>query len=150
MRDVLDSYRMGGWIDWTEDLLTVKKEARVTSNLIEKILFEIGIEFSTETYMLTTKVQGILWSISDIIIIYFMLKIASLIREKNQKKRILFRYIFLWLSVVLVPFLVFTVTPKQFFILESVIFGLQFSVLIYSVFAEAKDTLAFFRKIVAG
>ncbi|MBW1820371.1 MAG: hypothetical protein JRI92_01195 [Deltaproteobacteria bacterium] len=118
------------------------------SNLMDMIFLEIGKNFSTEAYMLTTKVQGILWSISDIIIIYFMLKIASLIREKNQKKEILLRYIFLWLSAVLVPFLVFTVTPRQFFILESVIFGLQFSVLIYSVFIETKDTITFFRKIV--
>jgi len=118
------------------------------SNLMDMIFLEIGKNFSTEAYMLTTKVQGILWSISDIIIIYFMLKIASLIREKNQKKEILLRYIFLWLSAVLVPFLVFTVTPRQFFILESVIFGLQFFVLIYSVFVETKDTITFFRKIV--
>jgi len=118
------------------------------SNLIDMVFLEIGKSFSTEAYMLTTKVQGILWSISDIIIIYVMLKITSLIREQNQKKKILFRYIFLWLSAILVPFLVFTVTPRQFFILESVIFGLQFSVLIYSVFAETKDTIMFFRKIV--
>jgi len=112
------------------------------------VFLEIGKSFSTEAYILTTKVQGILWSISDIIIIYFVLKIASLIREKNRKKKILFRYIFLLLSALLVPFLVFTSTPKQFFILESVIFGLQFSVLIYSVFTEIKDTMSFFRKIV--
>jgi hypothetical protein len=118
------------------------------SNLMDMFFLEIGKSFSTEAYMLTTKVQGILWSISDIIIIYVMLKIVSLIREKNCKKKILLRYIFLWFSAVLVPFLVFTVTPRQFFILESVIFGLQFSVLIYSVFAETKDTIAFFRKIV--
>jgi len=118
------------------------------SNLMDMVFLEIGKSFSTEAYMLTTKVQGILWSISDIIIIYVMLKITSLIREQNQKKKILFRYIFLWLSAILVPFLVFTVTPRQFFILESVIFGLQFSVLIYSVFAETKDTIMFFRKIV--
>ncbi len=118
------------------------------TNLMDFVFLEIGRNFSTEAYMLTTKIQGILWSISDIIIIYFMLKIASLIREKNEKKKIFFRYIFLWLSAVLVPFLVFTVTPRQFFILESVIFGLQFSVLIYSVLAETKDTITFFRKIV--
>ena len=118
------------------------------SNLMDMVFLEIGKSFSTEAYMLTTKVQGILWSISDIIIIYVMLKIVSLIREKNRKKKIIFRYILLWLSAVMVPFLVFTVTPSQFFILESVIFGLQFSVLIYSVFAETKDTITFFRKIV--
>jgi len=47
------------------------------SNLMDMIFLEIGKNFSTEAYMLTTKVQGILWSISDIIIIYFMLKIAT-------------------------------------------------------------------------
>ncbi len=118
------------------------------SNFIEMVFLEIGKSFSTEAYMLTTKVQGILWSISDVIIIYVILKIVSLIREQNQKKKILLRYIFLWLSAILVPFLVFTITPKQFFILESIIFGLQFSVLIYSVFTETKETITFFRRIV--
>ena len=120
------------------------------SNFMEMVFLEIGKSFSTEAYMLTTKVQGILWSISDIIIIYVMLKIVSLIREQNQKKKILLRYIFLWLSAILVPFLVFTITPKQFFILESIIFGLQFSVLIYSVLTETKDTIIFFEKMVVG
>ena len=118
------------------------------SNFMEMVFMEIGKSFSTEAYMLTTKVQGILWSISDVLIIYVMLKIVSLIREQNQKKKILFRYIFLWLSAILVPFLVFTATPNQFFILESIIFGLQFSVLIYSIFAETKQTITFFRRIV--
>jgi len=118
------------------------------SELTDMFFWEIGKRFSTEAYLLTTKVQGILWSISDIIIIYVMLKIISLIREKNRKKKIIFRYIFLWLSAILVPFLVFTASPRQFFILESVIFGLQFCVLIYSVITEAKDTIAFFRKMV--
>jgi hypothetical protein len=118
------------------------------SNLLELVLLEIGKSFSTEAYLLTTKVQGILWSLSDIVIIYVLLKIVSLIRGKNRKKKIIFRYIFLWLSAVPVPFLIFTVTSNQFFILESIVFGLQFSVLIYSVFAETKDTIIFFEKIV--
>jgi len=120
------------------------------SNFMEMVFLEIGKSFSTEAYMLTTKVQGILWSISDVLIIYVMLKIVSLIREQNQKKKILLRYIFLWLSAILVPFLIFTITPKQFFILESIIFGLQFSVLIYSVFAETKETITFFRRIIVN
>ncbi len=120
------------------------------SNFMEMVLLEIGKNFSTEAYMMTTKVQGILWSISDIIIIYVMLKIVSLIREQNQKKKILLRYVFLWLSAILVPFLVFTITPKQFFILESIIFGLQFSVLIFSILTETKDTIIFFKKIIVG
>jgi len=70
------------------------------SNFMEMVFLEIGKSFSTEAYMLTTKVQGILWSISDVLIIYVMLKIVSLIREQNQKKKILLRYIFLWLSAI--------------------------------------------------
>lgn len=118
------------------------------SNITDMIFLEIGKNFSADAYMLTTKVQGILWSISDVLIIYVMLKIVSLVKEQNQKQKILYRYIFLWLSAILVPFLVFTTTPRQFFILESVIFGLQFSVLIYSVFADTKETINFFRRIV--
>ncbi|MDY6792104.1 MAG: hypothetical protein SWH54_12625 [Thermodesulfobacteriota bacterium] len=121
----------------------------MNSNIMDMIFFEIGKNFSTGAYMWTTKVQGILWSISDVVIIYVILKIASLIREKNQKQKIRFRYILMWMSAVLVPFLLFTITPRQFFILESVIFGLQFSVLIYSLIAETKDTITFFRKLVA-
>jgi len=54
------------------------------SNLIDMVFWEIGKNFTTEAYMLTTKVQGILWSISDIIIIYFMLKIYSVFTETKD------------------------------------------------------------------
>ncbi|MBT8374171.1 MAG: hypothetical protein KJN80_04580 [Deltaproteobacteria bacterium] len=122
----------------------------MNSHIADMIFLEIGKNFSTDAYLLTTKVQGILWSISDVLIIYVMLKIVSLIREQNQKKKILYRYIFLWLSAILIPFLVITTTPVQFFILESIIFGLQFSVLIYSVVTETRDTVVFFKKIITG
>jgi hypothetical protein len=116
-------------------------------NIVDKLFLEIGKGFTIETYLMTTKVQGILWSISDVIIIYAILRIISIIRNKNHKKRIFYRYILLWLSVILVPFLVLTGTSKSFFILESVIFGLQFTVLIYSLFVDTKDAMEFFRNV---
>ncbi len=117
---------------------------------LEKFYLWIGHGFTAEVYLLATKIQGILWSTADIIFIYFLLKLADLARKKNNKKKIFYQYHLLWLSAIFVPFLIFTTTSKQFFRLESIIFGLQFSILIYTIFADIKGIMNYLRDIVVS
>ena len=112
---------------------------------ITDILLWVSQNFTTEIYLFSTKIQGIIWSIVDIVLIYFLLRIIDLARAKIKMKRILFRYFFLLFSVVLTPFLVFVQTARVFFYLESIICGIHFSILVFIVFAERKMMLAFLR-----
>lgn len=113
----------------------------------ESLLLLVGKNFTTEVYMFYTKLQGMIWSIADIVLVLVLLKIADLIRKRSQKKRITLRYVFLLVSAILTPLLVFTKTPRQFLLLESIICGTQFSILVYTVIVEIKEMVKAVKKI---
>lgn len=118
----------------------------MSPELFETLFTTIGRGFSPEVYLATTKVQGILWSAADIALIYFLLKIAGLARIADGRRKVARRYRLLALSAVLIPFLVFMPTARHFFILESIIFGLQFSILIHTLAADTRPVLALLAK----
>lgn len=118
----------------------------MTATILDELFMVIGKNFTVDTYLITTKVQGILWSASDVLIIFGILKIIDLVRKENQRERIVIRHVLLWLSALLVPFLVIPRTSRGFFLLESIIFGLQIVIVLYSIFADAKATILFFKE----
>jgi hypothetical protein len=105
----------------------------------------IGSRFTPAAYMTATRIQGILWSLSDVLLIFIFLKIIAVVKGDRCRRRLLGQFLLLWISAFLVLFLPFIDDSRGFFILESVIFGLQFAVLLYSVFADAGDLMAYFR-----
>lgn len=120
----------------------------MTPSIFETMFTTIGQGFSPELYLVTTKVQGILWGTADITLIYFLLKIADMAQAAHGKAKAVWRYRLLLISALLVPFLVFMPTPKRFFVLESVIFGLQFAVLIHTLATDTQPILSFLRNII--
>jgi hypothetical protein len=117
--------------------------------LFETAFFWIGANFTTEVYMLSSRIQGILWSMADIVLVFVFLKICDLIRDQKKKKKILFRYFLLWLTAILTPLLIFTHEPKEFLILESAICGTQFAILVYTVIIERKSMVVFLKEILS-
>lgn len=117
-------------------------------SLAESLFIAIGNGFSPEVHLAVTKVQGLLWSTADIVLIWFLLKIVGLARTAQAGVGAVWRYRLLILSAVLVPFLVLTPTSKAFFVMESGIFGLQFGVLIYTLATDTRSLLAFLRAII--
>ena len=113
--------------------------------ILTNILLWVGSHFSHEVYYTTTKIQGIFWSMADIAIAWYMLKIADFIRNRTGRPKIIWRYYFLLLSAILTPFLLVMKTAKYFFILEAVIFAIQYLLLMYSVVAERKGVLLFIK-----
>jgi len=120
------------------------------NGLIETIFQKIGAGFTPEAYMAATRIQGILWGISDCIFIYFLLKVVGHMNSVSNRKKVFFRYGFLFISAILIPFLVFTKNSGQLFMLESVIFVFQLSVLLYTAFADAKRMMVYLRGRVVG
>ncbi len=116
-------------------------------NAFKTLLLWVGTGFTTEIYMISTKIQGIAWSIADIVLVFILLKIVDLVRQSSGKKRIFYRYLLLLVSAVLTPSLLFTQTARQIFILESIICGMQFAILVYTVIAERKDLLHFVKEL---
>ena len=90
--------------------------------------------------MFYSKLQGLLWSAADIVLILALLKMADWVRRETGDRKIRIRYVLLLLSALCTPLLVFSRTPKEFFYLEAVICGIQFLILIYTVLAEGGRT----------
>lgn len=103
---------------------------------IEDLFIWIAQNFTSDVYLVSTKVQGLIWSTADIILLVALFRIVSLLRERAQAPPIRWRYGFLMASAVLTPFLAFTDSSRQFLILESIICGIQFMLLVYTVITE--------------
>lgn len=114
---------------------------------LEAIFLWIGTHFTPEAYMFYSKLQGLLWSAADIVLILALLKIADWARRRREDRKIRVRYVLLLFSAVLTPLLLFSRTPKEFFRLESIICGVQFLILIYTVIVERKGMLVVIKQI---
>ena len=103
--------------------------------------------FTFDLYMLTTKIQGILWSIADIALVYYFLKIAAITSDDRQTAKMRIRFSCLWLSAILTPFLLITHTKFQYFFLDAVICGFQYLILLYTLVFSGKRMLNYFMGI---
>ena len=108
---------------------------------VEQIILWISRNFISESYLFHSKVQGILWSAADILLVLALLKIVALGRRRAGLKGPWVRYVLLGLSAVITPLLLFARTPGEFFRLESVICGGQFLILLYTAVFERKRLL---------
>jgi peptidoglycan/LPS O-acetylase OafA/YrhL len=114
--------------------------------LLEASFLWIGAHFTAEVYLFSSKLQGMLWSAADIVLVLALLKIADFVRHRSGEKKIALRYLFLWLSALITPLMFFAQSPQQFFLLEAAICGMQFLILVYTVVAERKRMVAVMRK----
>jgi hypothetical protein len=113
---------------------------------LEAVFLWIGAHFTAEAYLFSSKLQGILWSAADIVLVLALLKIADFVRAKSREKKIVFRYLFLWISALITPLMLFAQSPQQFFLLEAAICGTQFLILVYTDVAERKRMVAVMKK----
>ncbi|MDY6903264.1 MAG: hypothetical protein SWH61_01140 [Thermodesulfobacteriota bacterium] len=120
----------------------------MTFSFIEPFFSVIAKGFSPAVYLLATKIQGLMWSAADITLIFFLLKIVDVVMSSKDGKKITIRYYLLLVSAMLTPFLIVADTADFFFRLESIIFGIQFAVLLYTVCVDIKIATAYLRSIV--
>ena len=118
--------------------------------ILDRLFLRIGSTFTTSAYMVSTTVQGLLWSAADITLALVFLKIADEARRRSGKGKIRVRYGLVWASALLTLLLPFARTPRGFFHLESVIFGLQYLVLLFSAFTESRMILDAIRETRKG
>jgi hypothetical protein len=105
------------------------------------VVLWIGSNFNAGLYLLTSKIQAVLWSAGDVVLVFAALRIADLARRKAGMRRLNVLYGLLWLTVLLTPLLVFAATRRQFFLLECTICGLQFLILLYVALSERSRIL---------
>ncbi len=107
--------------------------------MLDNIFLWIGANFTDEAYILSTKIHGVLWSIADVIVILTVLNVVWLFGKKDGGKFPVVRLTLLGVSAALIPFLIWTNTPRDFYYLDSGIVMIQLFVLIYTIIRNGKD-----------
>lgn len=125
-----------------KNLLPVEETGELITVIeLDPFFLWIARHFHPEAYLISSKIQGLLWSAADVVLVAAVLKIAGLARRGKGRRRILVRYILLAGSALLTPLLLFTRTPRDFFLLECLICGSQFAILIYTAVLERSGIL---------
>ena len=104
--------------------------------VLENALFWVATHFTADMYLVSTKVQGFLWSAADVVLVLVLLRIADLLRRQANARPIRWRYLILGVTVALTPLLAWAPSSRLFLVLESAICGIQFLLLVYTVLAE--------------
>ena len=107
-----------------------------------RALLWIATHFTADLYLTSTKVQGLAWSGADLVLVFILLRIASLLRGREGLRPIRWRYGLLGATAMATPLLAFAATSRQILLLESAICGTQFLVLAYTLARERARFLA--------
>ncbi len=105
----------------------------------------VADHYINRTPLALTMIQGFIWSLADILLIFGILRMASLVRARYGMKRTRIRYVFFGLIVILNPILVFFMPGKSH---DLLLLGL-FSLMIYVIVVDGNRMLRFARQIVS-
>ena len=115
-------------------------------NCIENIIYWIIMNFNNNHYLLISKIQIFIWSLIDLIFIFSFLRITDFIRKCYRKKNLRPAYLFLILTAIFLPFIFLTDDGKGIFYFESILCGIQYLILIISLFFNHKYYVHFFKQ----
>jgi len=86
---------------------------------------------SLELFLQLAKIEGILWSISDVFLVFFVLKLIDAFRKHNKIEPYKKLYYLLFSSFAITPILLFVSTFSQFLFVEIIVLDIQYFILIY-------------------
>ena len=109
----------------------------------DSIFYWLAINFTGERYIFYTTNQGIIWSLADIILVLALLLIADSIRRVQERKRIKIRYGLLAFTALTTPLLLFAQTPARIFYIESIVCGLQFLILVFTLITDSRSAVRY-------
>ena len=114
-------------------------------DMLSDLLLWIGNHYTGELALGATKIQEALWGASELLIVFFVLKIADLARARSGKGRIVWRYR-LWGAILLAnPVLLYVATAR----VHDGLMLANFTLLVYTAVAERKDVIRLGDEIMA-
>lgn len=105
--------------------------------------------FDSETYLAWSRVQGILWTLADIVICYCLVECANLCRAKRGIRRHAVSVGVLWLTIGLSCLLPFVPSGTAFFRLELAITIPQFAIIVYVLLVNIQTFFAVYQGLVS-
>jgi hypothetical protein len=115
--------------------------------LLDAAFSWIVTRFTRDAYLVSTKVQGLMWSGADLLLVFAFLRIADVLRAKSGDPPIRWRYAFLALTALLTPLLVFARSSREILLLESLVCGVQFLILVATLILERNRLAALARRL---
>ena len=109
--------------------------------MIIDMIRSIGSTFSFEAYQFWTHIQGGLWTFADIVIVFYLIRIANLFRGYLGRRAHRGAYIVLAATVPFAVLLPLTTTGMGFFYLELAVTVPHFLLLLYICIGDASITL---------
>jgi uncharacterized membrane protein len=110
--------------------------------MFEDLFIYLARNFVKGEYIKLTVFQGLLWSAADIFLVFCLLRVRDVVQSSGSQASARLRYILLGFSALLTPLLFFCRQSGTFFFMESVIFGLQYGILIYTLVRDSSSILA--------
>ena len=101
----------------------------------------IGSTFSQEEYLFWTHIQGSLWTLADVVIVFYLIRITNLFRGYLGRRTHRGAYIVLAATIPFAAYLPLTSTGTSFFNLELAVTVPHFLLLLYICIGDASITL---------
>ncbi len=90
---------------------------------------------------------GVMWSISDVLLVYFTLKFVNLVRVKNGLLPYKKLFYLLFFSFALTPLLLFVPNIQVFMFIEVFVVTVQYLILVYVILKDYKIVIEWFKDI---
>ena len=106
----------------------------------------IGENFPPEAYLTLTRVEGLLWTAADYVLVIYMLRIANLIRRATGARAHRISWVILAATVPFAALLPIAPNGQAFFRLELAVTMPHFALILYLCVANTQTAAAFLAK----
>ena len=114
--------------------------------MIQAVIMWMGSRFSPEQYIFWTRIQCTAWTLADILIVYYLLRIGDLARSFLKVERHKVCYV-IWLATLpLAATIPFLTSGRHVFAVELLVTLPHFLIILYALAADGRyllQTLSF-------
>lgn len=96
----------------------------------------LGHHFSPEQYLFWTRIECLAWTTADVLIVLFLIRLANLARGWGKRRKHLFSYLVLGLTLMPVPVIAVAQTGWAIFMLEVLVTVPHFLLILYIMWAD--------------
>lgn len=104
--------------------------------MIDQTIYWMGTHFSPESYLFWTRIQCLLWTAADVVIVYSLLRIANTGRKLTGDRLHRGAYVVLSLTLLPAPLVAFAETGGMVFLVELLVTVPHFLLILYLLWAN--------------
>lgn len=106
--------------------------------MIDQAIHWMGTHFSPESYLFWTRIQCLLWTAADVVIVYNLIRIANTGRKLTGDRPHRVSYVVLGLTLLPTPLIAVAKTGGTVFLIELLITAPHFLLILYLLWANRR------------